>query len=137
MRRILFAVALLGSGCIAGSMAVERDDRVLRELSRQERWAQQALDARPTREQLDSIRGSDYGSVGAARKELQKLFMAIDRGTWVRETAAELLREGPDLQVSQEFERGGRLRSDAIQAADELADALAEARGGLTVADLR
>jgi len=137
MRRTLFALALFGSGCIAGSAAVQRDDRVLRELTRQERWAQQAIDARPTRDQLDSIRGSDYGSVGAARKEFQKLITAVDRGTWIRETAAEMLREDHDPQLAQEFDRGGRLRIEAVQAADELADALADARGGLTVADLK
>ena len=139
MRRNLFALTLLlGSGCIAGTAAVERDDRVLRELARQERWAQQAIDARPTREQLDSIRGSDYGSVGAARKELQKLILSIDRGTWVRDTTAEMLRDDPnDPQLLQEFDRGGKLRIAALQGADELADALAEAHGGLTIADLR
>src|SRR5438477_11955730 len=99
MRRTLFALALFGSGCIAGGAAVQRDDRLLRELTRQERWAQQAIDARPTRDQLDSIRGSDYGSVGAARKEFQKLVLAIDRGTWVRETTAEMMREDRDPQL--------------------------------------
>ena len=128
MRRTLLALALFGSGCIAGSAAVQRDDRVLRELTRQERWAQQALDARPTRDQLDAIRGSDYGS---------KLIMAVDRGTWIRETAAEMLREERDPQLAAEFDRGGRLRIEAVQAADELADALADARGGLTVSDLK
>ena len=137
MRRTLFALALFGSGCIAGSAAVQRDDRVLRELTRQERWAQQAIDARPTRDQLDSIRGSDYGSVGAARKEFQKLITAVDRGTWIRETAAEMLREDHDPQLAAEVDRGGRLRIEAVQAADELADALADARGGLTVSDLK
>jgi hypothetical protein len=137
MRRILLALALLGSGCITGSAAAPRDDRMLRELTRQERWAQQALDARPTRDQLDSIRGSDYGSVAAARKEFQKLVMSIDRGTWIRETTAEMMREDHDPQLAQEFDRGGRLRIDSIQAADELADALAEAKGGLTIADLK
>ena len=137
MRLTVFALALFGSGCIAGSAAVQRDDRVLRELTRQERWAQQALDARPTRDQLDAIRGSDYGSVGAARKEFQKLIMAVDRGTWIRETAAEMLREEHDPQLAAEFDRGGRLRIEAAQAADELADALADARGGLTVSDLK
>jgi len=137
MRRTLFALALLGSGCITGSAAVQRDDRMLRELTRQERWAQQALDARPARDQLDAIRGSDYGSVAAARKEFQKLAMAIDRGTWIRETAAEMMRDDHDPQLAQEFDRGGRLRIAAIQAADELADALADAKGGLTISDLR
>lgn len=137
MRRTLLALALFGSACITGTAAAPRDDRMLRELTRQERWAQQALDARPTRDQLDSIRGSDFGSVAAARKEFQKLVMAIDRGTWIRETAAEMMREDHDPQLAQEFDRGGRLRIDSIQAADELADALAEAKGGLTIADLK
>ena len=90
MRRTLLALALFGSGCIAGSAAVQRDDRVLRELTRQERWAQQALDARPTKDQLDRIRQSDFSAVAAGRKELQRLIQAIDRGTWVRNAAAEL-----------------------------------------------
>lgn len=140
MRRILFGLLGLsfGFGCIHGGYyAQERDDRVTRELARQDRWAQQALDARPNRDQLETIRSGDYGSVGAARKELQKLFMAVDRATWIRDTSAELMRDEPDPQLSSEFTRAGRLRGDAIQAADELADALAEARGGLTIVDLK
>src|SRR5579859_5202492 len=135
MRRTVFL--LFATGCIAGSSALQRDDRVLRELTRQERWAQQDIDARPARDQLDSIRGGDYGSVGAARKELQKLVQAVDRGTWIRDTTAQLMHEDNDPQLAQEFDRGGRLRADALQAADELASALAEARGGLTMADLK
>jgi hypothetical protein len=77
MRRTFFTLLLLGAGCIAGTSTLQRDDRLLRELARQERWAQQAIDARPDREQLESIRGGDYGSVGAARKELQKLIQSI------------------------------------------------------------
>lgn len=136
MRRILFAL-LLCSGCLAGGGAMQRDDRILRELSRQERWAQQALDARPAKDQLESIRASDYGSVGAARKELQKLIQAADRATWIRETTMELSHDDNDPQLAQGFDRAGRLRSDALQAADELASALAAANGGLTLADLR
>src|SRR5256885_6267354 len=86
MRRICFGLLLLSAGCIAGSAAMQRDDRVLRELTRQERWARQAIDARPARDQLESIRGSDYGSVGAARKEFAKLVQAVDRATWIRDT---------------------------------------------------
>jgi hypothetical protein len=48
-----------------------------------------------------------------------------------------MMREDHDPQRAQEFDRGGRLRIDSIQAADELADALAEAKGGLTIADLK
>lgn len=136
MRRILFAL-LLCSGCLAGGGAMQRDDRIQRELSRQERWAQQALDARPAKDQLESIRASDYGSVSAARKELQKLVQAADRATWIRETTMELSHDDNDPQLAQGFDRAGRLRSDALQAADELASALAAANGGLTLADLK
>lgn len=137
MRRTLFALLLLGAGCITGSAAVQRDDRILRELTRQERWARQAIDARPAPDQLESIRGSDYGSVGAARKELRKLIQAVDRGTWIRDTTAELMRDDRDPQLALQFVRAGALRNDALRAADELAGALAEAQGGLTIADLR
>jgi hypothetical protein len=137
MRRTFFTLLLLGTGCIAGKSTLQRDDRLLREIARQERWAQQALDARPDKEQLESIREGDYGSVGAARKELQKLIQAVERATWIRETTAELMHDDDDPQLVQGFDRAGRLRNAALQAADELADALAEAKGGLTIADLR
>lgn len=137
MPRTFFSLLLLGAGCIAGSGAAQRDDRVLRELARQERWARQAIDAKPAPDQLESIRESDFASVGAARKELQKLVQAVDRGTWIRDAAAELMRDDPDPLLAQQFDRAGALRSDALRAAAELANALAEARGGLTVADLK
>ncbi len=137
MRRTFFGLLLLSAGCIAGSASVQRDDRILRELSRQERWAQAALDAKPAADQLESIRAGDYGSVGAARKELQKLIQAVDRGTWIRDGVAELIKEDPDPQLAQQFDRAGRLRADALHAGDELALALAETKGGLALADLR
>ena len=136
MQRICFALLLVSTGCIAGTASM-RDDRIQRELARQERWTQAALEARPAPDQLESIRGSDYGSVGAARKEMQKLIQAVDRTTWIRDTTAELMREDGDPLLAQQFDRAGRLRSDALQAADELARALAEAKGGLTMADAR
>ncbi|HEY6910565.1 MAG TPA: hypothetical protein VI356_14400 [Myxococcales bacterium] len=136
MRRILLAL-LLSAGCIAGSPAVQRDDRVYRALSQQERWTQDALARRPTAEQLDAIRNSDYAAVGRGRAELKRLLQAADRGTWIRDTTAELMRDDNDPRLLQQFERGGRLRADALGAADELAGALAEAKGGLTIGDLR
>lgn len=137
MPRIRFALLLFGAGCITGSSAMQRDDRLLRELARQERWARQAIDAKPAPDQLASIRGSDYGSVSAARKELQKLLQAVDRATWIRDSAAELMREDRDPQLARQFDRAGALRVDALRAADELASALSEAKGGLTMADLK
>src|SRR5437868_4053400 len=136
MRRTLFAL-LLAAGCIHGSSAVQRDDRALRAIVQQERWAQQALAARPSRAQLDAIRSSDYAAVGRARGDLKRLLQAIDRGTWIRNTAAEALTEDPDPELARAFDRAGRMRTEAVQAADELASALADAKGGLTIGDLR
>src|SRR5882672_9823485 len=62
---------------------------------------------------------------------------AIDRGTWIRNTTAELTSDDPDPRLPALFDRAGRLRYDAIQGADELASALGEARGGLSIGDLR
>jgi hypothetical protein len=137
MRRTALALLFASAGCIAGRSSIERDDRLLRELSRQERWAQQAIDARPSKEQLDRIRGGDFAAVGTARKELQKLILAVDRGTWMRDTAAELMKEDGDPQLAQEFDRGGRLRTAALQGADDVANALAETKGGLAIGDLK
>jgi hypothetical protein len=136
MRRIILAL-VFSAGCIAGSSAVQRDDRVFRALSQQERWTQDALARRPTAEELDAIRNSDYAAVGRGRAELKRLLQAADRGTWIRDTTAELMRDDDDPRLQQQFERGGRLRADALGAADELAGALAEAKGGLTIGDLR
>jgi hypothetical protein len=136
MRRIFFAL-LLSAGCIHGSPAVQRDDRVLRSIAQQERWAQQALAARPSRAQLDAIRSSDYAAVGRARGDLKRLVQAIDRGTWIRNTSAELMADDQDPELGRAFDRAGRVRTEAVQAADELASALAEAKGGLTMGDLR
>jgi hypothetical protein len=136
MRRIFLAL-IFSAGCIAGSPAVQRDDRLYRALAQQERWTQDALARRPTAEQLDAIRNSDYAAVGRGRAELKRLLQAADRGTWIRDTTAELMRDDNDPRLLQQFERGGRLRADALGAADELAGALAEAKGGLTIGDLR
>jgi len=131
----LSLVLLLASGCIHG--APRHDDRIVRTVSQQERWAEDAVAARPGRSQLDAIRSGDYQAVGRGRTELKRLLQAIDRGTWIRNTTAELMADDADPRLPAAFDRAGRLRSDAVQAADELASALAEAKGGLTIADLR
>lgn len=136
MRRILFAL-LLAAGCIHGSSAVQRDSGAVRAIAQQERWAQQALTSRPTRSQLDAIRSSDYAAVGRARGDLKRLLQAIDRGTWIRSTSSELMADDTDPELARAFDRAGRMRTEAVQAADELASALAEAKGGLTIGDLR
>src|SRR3954468_12730771 len=136
MRRTLTAM-LLCAGCITGTASAPRDDRVLRALSRQERWSQDAVAQRPTAEQLDAIRASDYAAVGRGRAELKRLLQAVDRGTWIRDTTVELMRDDNDPRLLQQFDRAGRIRTDALQGADEVAGALADSKGGLTLADLR
>jgi hypothetical protein len=136
MRR-LFLAMLLAAGCIHGSPAPQRDSGAMRAIVQQERWAQDALARRPNRGELQAIRSSDYAAVGRGRGELKRLLQAIDRGTWIRNTAAELMADDADPQLAASFDRAGRLRADAIQASDELASALAEAKGGLTIGDLR
>jgi hypothetical protein len=136
--RWLLLLSLLATGCITGSRARERDDRLLREISRQERWAQEAVEARATPDELARIRQRDYEAVGAGRKKLRKLITGIDRGTWVREAVVEAARDGEDdPALLRAFDRAGQLRRDAAAGADELADALAEAPGALAIADLQ
>ena len=137
MRRFTFAVLLAAGGCIHGSPAPQRDSSALRAIAQQERWVQDALARRPDRSELQAIRSSDFTAVGRGRGALKRLLQAIDRGTWIRNTAAELMLDDADPQLAATFDRAARLRADAIQAADELASALTEAKGGLTIGDLR
>ena len=136
MRRLFFAI-LFAAGCIHGAPAPQHDDGAMRAIVQQERWTQDALARRPNRGELQAIRSSDYAAVGRGRGELKRLLQAIDRGTWIRNTSAELMATDNDPQLASSFDRAGRLRADAIQASDELASALAEAKGGLTIGDLR
>jgi hypothetical protein len=147
--RMAFVALLMCGGCIAGGTLVVHGDpdaanrdagnsRVMRQVMRQDLWAQQALDARPNPQQLERIRsGQDRASMDHARKELTKLFQAVDRGTWIRDTTADLMREDGDPRVAQEFDRAGHLRADALRAAGELADALIDGGAGLSNADLK
>jgi hypothetical protein len=136
MRRTFFAV-LLAAGCLHGSPAPQRDSGAMRAIVQQERWAQDAVARRPGTSELQAIRSGDYAAVGRGRAELKRLVQAIDRGTWIRNTAADLMADDPDPALAASFDRAARLRADAIQASDELASALAEAKGGLTIGDLR
>jgi hypothetical protein len=146
MQRAFFALVLCG-GCISGGAAVVVHDsgndpegsgsRVMRQVMRQDLWAQQALNSRPTQAQLDALRGRDADSIKRARKELANLLQAVDRATWIRDTTSELMREDGDPRLAQEFDRAGRLRADALRAAGETADALIDGGAGLTAADLQ
>lgn len=135
----LFALftSLGTAACIQGR-SHQRDDRLYREIARQERWATDALAGRATAEDLTRIRQGDSQLAGLGRKQLKKLTTAADRSTWIREAVAEAVREdGDDPRLAADFERAGRSRNDAYVAADELALALAETRNGVSLAELR
>jgi hypothetical protein len=134
MRRLGLLV-LLAAGCIHG--APRQDDRAIRAIGQQESWAQQAISTRPSRAELDAVRSGDFNAVGRARTAFRRLVQAIDRGTWIRNTASQLMVDDPDPRLAASFDRAGRLRFEAIQAADELSSALAEAKGGLSIGDLQ
>jgi len=134
MRRLGLMV-LLAAGCIHG--APRQDDRAIRAIGQQESWAQQAISTRPSRAELDAVRSGDFNAVGRARTGFRRLIQAIDRGTWIRNTAPQLMVDDPDPLLATSFDRAGRLRFEAIQAADELSSALAEAKGGLSIGDLQ
>ena len=134
MRR-LGLVVLLAAGCIHG--APRQDDRAIRAISQQEGWAQQAIATRPSRAELDAVRSGDFNAVGKARSGFRRLIQTIDRGTWIRNTASQLMVDDPDPRLASSFDHAGRLRFEAIQAADELSLALAEAKGGLSIGDLQ
>ena len=124
-------------GCLA-ERSHERDPRLSSEITRQERWAQDAIAGRATAEDLERIRAGDPGTVDLGRKQLRKLTSSVDRGTWIRDAAVESLRDdGDDPGLVADFEKAGQTRNEALQAADELAQALAETRGGVTLPDLR
>jgi hypothetical protein len=144
MAKASFLLLMLCGGCIAGGTVVVHgdssapDNHVMRQVMRQDMWAQQAVDSRPNQRQLERIRsGQDQASMDRARKELTKLLQAIDRGTWIRDTVGDLMREDNDPRLAQEFDRAGHLRADAARAAGELADALIDGGANLSPNDLR
>jgi hypothetical protein len=144
MAKASFLLLMLCGGCIAGGTVVVHgdqgapDNHVMRQVMRQDMWAQQAVDSRPNARQLERIRsGRDQASMDRARKELTKLLQAIDRGTWIRDTVADLMREDNDPRLAQEFDRAGHLRADAARSAGELAEALIDGGANLSPNDLR
>jgi hypothetical protein len=145
MAKASFLLLMLCGGCIAGGTMVVHgetaaapDNHLMRQVMRQDMWAQQAVDSRPNARQLERIRsGRDQASMDRAKKELTKLLQAIDRGTWIRDTVADLMREDNDPRLAQEFDRAGHLRADAARSAGELADALIDGGANLSPNDLR
>jgi hypothetical protein len=146
MRAAASLALLLCGGCLSGGAVVVRgddgraqapdNDRVMRQVMRQDLYMQQALDARLNDKVIAKVRSGDPGAMDRAHKELIRLTQAVDRGTWIRETVGELMKEDIDPRLAQEFDRAGRLRAQSLQAAGQLADAMIDG-GGLTMADLK
>jgi hypothetical protein len=141
MRFATLALVLCG-GCIAGGEVyvhenpVPDNDRIMRQVMRQDLYMQQALDGRPNDKLFMKIRSGDPASMDRARKELVRLTQAIDRGTWIRDTVSQLMREDMDPRLAQEFDRAGRLRAQSLVSAGQLADAMIDG-GALSMADLK
>jgi hypothetical protein len=143
MRIASSLVLLLCGGCIAGEAAVvvhdsppPDNDRVMRQVMRQDLYMQQAIDARPDDKLVAKVRAGDPGSMDRAHKEMVRLTQAVDRGTWVRDTVSQLMREDIDPRLAQEFDRAGRLRAEALTSAGLLAEAMIDG-GGLRMTDLK
>ncbi|GAC1336154.1 MAG: hypothetical protein NVSMB23_00210 [Myxococcales bacterium] len=134
------AAGCLGSGRAAGPAA--RDDRLLAELRRQERWARESVADRASREELQAAQAGDVDAQADLRQRFRKLLRAAERATWVREaTPAALARrgEGSSAELVAAFDRAARLRRDAWDAADQIAETLCAlpGPGALSLGDLR
>ena len=144
-RSPLLVVAALLAGCLSGPQpaALERetDDRLVRQIADQLRWAKDAVASRAEKDELDAARAADADAVTDLRKRLRKLTAAVERTTWVREAAALSLQEGggDEPALAADFERAAQLRSESLEEADEIAQALAVSKvpRALTLSELR
>jgi hypothetical protein len=140
--RFATLLLVLCGGCVAGGEVyvhenpVPDNDRIMRQVMRQDLYMQQALDARPNDKLFMKIRSGDPSSMERARKELVRLTQAIDRGTWIRDTVSQLMREDMDPRLAQEFDRAGRLRTQSLISAGQLADAMIDGNA-LSMADIK
>jgi hypothetical protein len=136
------AVALMLPGCSSGETARQRDERLLAELRRQEEWAGEAAAGKPSAAELKRAQDGDRDAQADLRKRFHKLVRATLRATWMREATPAALEQATDTEkpaLVASFDRAGQLRKDAWNAADEIAEALAQAPGpaAISMGDLR
>lgn len=132
-RCVAVALVALLSGCLAGSRPVierGRDDRLLQQISDQQRWAREAVQSRAEKDELDAARGDDADAVTDLRKRFRKLTAAVERTTWVREAVVLEFEQGAfdEGGLASDFEQAAQLREEAIGAGDEIAQALAASK---------
>lgn len=143
---VLLAGTLALSACISGGSAAARppqgDDRLRAELARQETWAAETTAGRASAQELKQAQGGDAAAQADLRKRFRQLVRAAARATWIRQaTPAALDQAAPADQAKliASFDRAAQLRRDAWNAAEAIAEALAQAPGrpALSLADLR
>jgi hypothetical protein len=143
---LLLSLGLFPAGCLVGGQAAsapqERDDRLLAELRRQEKWAGEAAAGRASREELKAAQAGDLDAQADLRQRFRKLLRAAERATWVREATPAALQGRSDAEKAERiasFDKAARLRKDAWDAADEIAQTLCAIDGPspLSLADLR
>jgi hypothetical protein len=140
----LISLGLLPAGCLVGGRAArppQRDDDLFAQVRQQEKWANQAA-GRASREELKAAQEGDADAQADLRQRFRKLLRAAERATWVREATPAALQgrtetEKADLIAS--FDWAARLRKDAWEAADEIAQTLCAIDGPspLSLGDLR
>src|ERR1700694_716784 len=98
----LVALAILPAGCLVGGQAAsapqQRDDRLLAELRRQEKWAGEAAAGRASREELKAAQAGDVDAQADLRQRFRKLLRAAERATWVREATPAALQGRTDAE---------------------------------------
>jgi hypothetical protein len=136
------AIALMLPGCSSGETARQRDERLLAELRRQEQWAGEAAASKPSAAELKRAQDGDRDALADLRKRFHKLVRAALRATWMREATPAALEQATDTEkpaLVASFDRAVKLRKDAWDAADQIAEALAQAQGpaAISMGDLR
>jgi hypothetical protein len=143
---LLLSLGLFPAGCLVGGQAAsapqQRDDRLLAELRRQEKWAGEAAAGRASREELKAAQAGDLDAQADLRQRFRKLLRAAERATWVREATPAALQGRSDAEkadLTASFDKAARLRKDAWDTADEIAQTLCAIEGPspLSLGDLR
>jgi hypothetical protein len=143
---LVFAVALVLPGCASGGAARQRDERLFAELRRQEQWAGEAVAGKASAAELKRAQEGDRDAQADLRKRFLKVVRAASRATWLREATPAALEQAADAEkpaLVASFDRAVQLRRDAWNAAEEIAEALAQVPGpgpgpaAISMGDLR
>jgi len=126
-------LAALLPACLAASQPVPdrgQDDQLVRQIADQSRWAREAVQSRAEKDELDAAREDDAEAVADLRKRFRKQTAAIARTTWIREAVVLELEQGAadEAALVSDFDQAAQARMETIEAADEIAQALAASK---------